>query len=474
MTAPSSHDASVARFERSFLALAAGDALARATGFAATVYLARTLGADPFGVVALAAAIALYPAGIADFGIAIVGGREVASDVARARRLAPALITARFLVACAAAAAMAGLSHALLRPPESVVLSAYALTLLPVGLNATWILVGLEDARPAGVARVAGSLLVLAATVVLVRGAADLVRAPLAVLAGELLTVAVVLVAVGRRGFRIRPCWDPSAVGPVFRSALPLVGYSLLTLAIYNADLVFVRLFHDRAAVGNYAVAYALVTLLVNAGVIYGQSLVPALTRLRSEGGDGALLQTSYARMLALALPAAVGGGMLAPLIITTFFGAEYQAAPLALAVLLCSVPVAVIRCAATSAIVAGGGGAALFRITIRAALVTAVLDLALIPGFGILGAALASVATEAALAWWALRCARDLGYPDPELRRFGVAAVGCAFMAVALAALAEAPLFVSVPAGALVYGATLVACGALRVRRGGLPTLRV
>ena len=471
---PEPHAASVGRLERNFVALAVGDVLARGAAFAATVYLARALGADRYGVIALAAAITLYPAGLADFGIVTLGSREVAHDPARARALAPALITGRVLVACGAAAGMAALAYGLLGAPEAAVFAGYALTLLAVGLNATWILVGLEEPRPAGVARVAGARLALGAIFLFVRGPADVARVPLAVLVGELCTVGLVLLAVRRRGFRIRPRWDPAAVGPVSRRALPLLGHTLLGLAIFNADLVFVGIFRNRAALGSYAAAYALVALLGNLGVIYAQSLAVALTRLRAAGQDGALLQTSYARVFAIALPAALGGAALAPRIIETFFGAEYGDAALVLVVLLASIPIAVLGNAATAALISRGGGGTIFRITGFAALTATVLGLALIPGLGILGAALATVATEAAHAFWSLRAARELGFAAMEPRRFLVPSLAGALMVGVVLAVASRPLWVSVPVGALVYASALAACGALRLRLDGMPTLRV
>ena len=456
------------------MALALGDAAGRAAAFVATVYLARTLGPDRYGLVALAAAITLYPAGLADLGIAAIGSRDVARDPVAARRWAAVLLTGRFAIACAAAAAMAGLAHLLLGPPGSTVFAGYALTLLAVGLNGTWVLVGLEDARPAGVARVAGALVVLAATFALVRGADDVARAPLAVLAGELCTVGAVLLALRRRGFRVAPRFDPAFALPVFRRALPMLGHTLLGLCIFNADLVLVRVFRDRPAVGNYAAAYALVTLLVNGTVIYGQSLVAALTRLRATGQDGALLATAYARTFAVALPAALGGAVLAPRIIVTFFAAGYGDAPPALALLLATVPLAALRSTATAALVAGGGGRALFRITAAAAATAVLLDLVLIPALGILGAALASVATEAVHTAWALRGARQLGFPGVALRRLAVPTAAAAVMTGALLPVAGGPLWLSVALGALVYGGGLAAVGALRLDARGLPTLRV
>jgi O-antigen/teichoic acid export membrane protein len=465
-------EASVARLERSFLSLATGEGLARGAAFAATVYLARVLGADGYGVVALAAALTLYPAKLADFGISILGSREVAEDPERARGLASALLTGRFVVSCAAAAAMTALAGSLLSPREALVFAGYALTLLVGSLNATWILIGLEDTRPAAAARIAGALLLLGATLLLVRDASQVARAPLGVLVGEFSTVALLLGAASRRGFRIRPGWDARAV-PVFRRALPLLGHELLGLAIYNADLVLVRLFHGSVSVGNYAAAYALVTLLVNGAVLYGQSLVAALARLRASGGDALLLPTAAARVLTVALPAAVGGALLAPRITATFFGARYTEAPLALGILLLAVPLAALRSVATAGLVAANAGGTLLRITASAAVLVVALGLVLIPPLGTAGAALAAAATEAVHASWSLRAARLLGLPVLAPGRLRAPGLAAALMAAAVLPLRGGPLWLSVPLGLLVYGGVLALGGALRLR-GGVPTLRV
>jgi O-antigen/teichoic acid export membrane protein len=185
-------------------------------------------------------------------------------------------------------------------------------------------------------------------------------------------------------------------------------------------------------------------------------------------------LQTSYARVFAIALPAALGGAALAPRIIETFFGAEYGDAALALVVLLASIPIAVLGNAATAALISRGGGGTIFRITAFAAVIATVLGLALIPGLGILGAALATVATEAAHAFWSLRAARELGFAAMEPRRFLVPSLAGALMVGVVLAVAARPLWVAVPVGVLVYASALAACGALRLRPDGMPSLRV
>jgi len=62
---------------RNFLTLGSGEALARMIAFGATVYVARVLGPESYGIIELAAAIVLYFSRVADFGIDLgLGVRE--------------------------------------------------------------------------------------------------------------------------------------------------------------------------------------------------------------------------------------------------------------------------------------------------------------------------------------------------------------------------------------------------------------
>ena len=58
-----------------FAVLGLGEALARLVAFGATVYVARRLGADVYGVIAVAAAIVLYFSHVADFSVEVLGAR---------------------------------------------------------------------------------------------------------------------------------------------------------------------------------------------------------------------------------------------------------------------------------------------------------------------------------------------------------------------------------------------------------------
>ena len=75
-----------------FLTLGAGEIVSRLFAFAATVYLARTLGASVYGIIAAATTVMLYLAFVADCGIEMLGVREVAEHPGALRETLPPIL----------------------------------------------------------------------------------------------------------------------------------------------------------------------------------------------------------------------------------------------------------------------------------------------------------------------------------------------------------------------------------------------
>lgn len=453
---------------RTLASLASGEVAARLLGFAATVYLARTLGAGPFGVVGFALAVRLYLVAAVEAGIDSTGVREVARDRASLAEVVPALLHARLVVAVGLAVLTAAAALALLPAPDGPVLAAYALTLVPIAANPRWVAIGLGRARAAAAARVAGELVLLALALLLVRIPADVGKVPLAQVAGDVAAAAFVAVALARAGsaLRVGRSWRPAA--GVLRQSLPLAGHALLGLVMFNADLLFLRAFRDRVEVGQYAAAYTLVSFFVNLGVTYYHSLLPAMSRLE---GQAARLQAVYglalARALAAGLPVAVGGAAIASGVLRLFFGEGYVRAAVPLAVLLASIPVSLFRNVAQAGLVAGGRPDALLRTSLVAAPVNLALNLLLIPPYGMLGAAAATLVTEGLRTVLAIRFAQGIGLALPHARRFVAPLVASAAMLTALVMGNFQSVFVAIPVGMVAYAVVLA------VTPGGLASLR-
>lgn len=359
------------------------------------------------------------------------------------------------------------LSIAILPDPDGRVLALYALTLLAVGAGTRWVHLGLERARDAAFARIAGEALMVALVLALVRGPDDLLGVPLAQFAGDCLAALLLLLWLARRGFPIRPRLDWATARPVFASTWPLVPSALLGLIMFNADLILLRVFRDTATVGYYAAAYTLVSFLINLGGTYRHSLVPTLARLGDDpAGQHRLYGSAMLLVFSLAFPAAIGGFLVAEPLIITAFGAEYAPAAGALALLVLSVPLGLLREVATGALLAHSRERQVLTLAAWPAAINLALNLLLIPALGIAGAATATILTEATRLAFALALVRPLGFRLDAFRRLWPPLLAGAAMAGLLLAVRPATLWTAIPLGAAAYLATL---GLL----GGLPALR-
>lgn len=461
---------------RNFLALGGGEALARVVGFVATIYIARVLGASSYGIIEFAAAIVLYASRVADGGIDLgLGVREIAAHPARLPKLVPPLLSARLVLSVLLTGLLSAIGIWLLPQPEGRVLALYSLTLVAVGAGTRWIHLGLERARPVAVAQTLGQVLMVALVIAVVRVPADLVRVPMARVAGDLAAAMILLAALRGRGIRLTLQWDWSLLRPLLGRAWPLVLSSLLGLIMYNSDLIFLRVFRSAAHVGYYAAAYALISFLANLGTAYSLSLLPTATRLGREADrQRRLLDTATARVVAVGLPLAIGGSFLAGPVIALVFGPAYQPAALALAILLWSVPLGLLRDIPIVALMAVRREVLVLRLTAWAAGLNLILNLLLIPRYGILGAAGASVATEGVRWIVALAYSGSMGFRFPRFSRFRKTLLAGGAMAAVLLFATALPLFLAAACGAGAYLATLWGAGGIRWRGGELPRLDV
>lgn len=465
---------------RSFIALGSGEAIGRLVAFVAYLYLARVLGPDSYGVIAFAAGITLYLTKFADFAIEAVGSGEIARDPRAIARLAGPILGLRLAVAAGLIALSSVVVLATFPDPDRTILPLYFLTLIPVALSTKWIHMGLERALPVGAWRVVSDLLFAAVVLAFVRAPTDMWVVPMALVVGEGVGTAALYLRLKMEGRSLGLVWDPETAMPIFRRAAPLVGQILLGLLLYNMDVLFLRVLIGSEAVGWYAAAYMLISFLANIGMVYGLSLLPALAReAEADEAHGErfvsieMYHTALAHVFAVTLPVAVGGTFVALGVMRVGFGEEYFPSVLVLQVLVWVVPVAVFRNVPWSALIARDRQDLLMRATLYAVLLNAVLNLALVPTVGMVGAALATLFAEPLACGLMLYHAQKCGLPIIPLGRLLKAGVAVAAMAVALWWLDTDAVLPQLAVGVLAYGGTLAVLGGLRFRRG-VPVLDV
>ncbi len=461
---------------RGFLALGLGEALARLLAFAAMVVAARRLGPAMYGVVGVATALALYLNRVVDWGLDLgLGVREVAARGHDLARALPAILTARLLLAFGVIALAVGGSLLFLPAPDAAVVALSMFTLLNVALSTRWVHIGLGQARVAALAMVVGQALFGLLLVLLVHGPGDVARVPLGQLAGEAAAALLLLVALRRGGHALPVSLDRAVVAPLVPRGGALMGSALLGIFIFNAGLIFLRAERGPAAAGYYTAAYTLVTFFLNVGIAYSLALLPELTRVRDDAeARRQVAHTAMAQVLTLSLPVALGGALLAPQVIGLIYGVGYAAAARPLAILLWTLPLCVLRDVPIMALQAGGREGAVLRLTAWAAGINLVLTGVLVTRYGLVGAAWAGVATEAARLGLALAAVRRERVDLVSPLRLWKTLLALGAMVGAVLGLPGANVLVRVAAGGVSFLAVLGLTGGIRLRAGGRPSLAV
>ena len=418
----------------------------------------------------------IYLSRVADGGMDLgLGVREMAADREATIARAPAILTARVMVSVLLALVLGAIALVALPHPDGAVLAVFGLTLIPVGASSRWIYLGLEKTRAVAVARTIGEALMVLLVLVFVRGQQDLLVAPFAQFIGDSLAALLLLWWLVRRGIRLRVTFAWAAIRPLTRRAWPLVVSAMLGLLIYNSDLIFLRFFRGREEVGLYAAAYTLVSFLLNMGIAYSLSLLPTLTRTAAISSDHhGLYHTATAHVFAVGFPIALGGSLLAAQIIKVVFGTGYGDSVAALRVLMWAIPVSLLRDVPVIALMAWGREDRILRLTALAAVLNIALNLVLIPRYGLMGAAVATVATESVRMVVALVVVRALGFKLTTLGRFWRTLVAGAIMAGLLIVASPSALWLAVILGASGYLLSLTMLGGVAVRRGAFPSLKV
>lgn len=463
------------KIARSFAALASGDAVARMVAFVAGIWVARRLGAEMFGVMAFGQAVVLYFTHLAACGVDLTGIRDVAQDPERARSHAPSILTFRTLVSFGLMLVLSLGAAFLLPPLDAWVVALYALTLFGHGPNPKFVLMGLSRPAPVAWARTAGELLYVVLVFAFARQRTDLVYVPWAQALGDVLAMILMLIALKRMSYAMPLELDWPKVKPLFVSSFPLVLNILLGLLIFNSDLIVLRFFRDTTTVGWYSASYQLISFLINMAWAYSYSLLPSLAQARADTGErAALYQTSLAQSFAVGLPIAVGGGVLSSVLIALVFGAEYHASGAPLAILIGAIPFMLYKDVAMIAMIVHGRERAVLTMTAIAVVFNLAANLLVIPRYGMIGAASTTLATEVLRCVLAAAYVRRDGFALVSARRLWKSILAAATMAAALVPLLAQPVWITLPTGVVVYAFVLFATGALELRRGSWPALRV
>lgn len=435
---------------------------ARAIGFIATAYLARSLGPAAFGIVGFAYALAGYFSLTIHQGFLDIGSREVSRNPDRATALAGSGTLVRLILAAGLFAALAVMALVLDKPTTvklAVVLM--GLSTFSQALDTSWVFKGLERNRPVGMALIIGQSLYLAVVLTAVHGPTDVLFVPSAMVLGEFsaaLLLGFTLVRFGGIRFNIRDGLDLLKA-----SGFPTLGIIFRSL-MFTFDVVLIGFLLGDVAVGVYTASYRIIFLLLAICIAIKAAYLPSITR--AADSDNRELSTVASRSVELSsvigFPAVVGGIVLAIPLLTAVFGADYVEGARALQLLLVSIGFVFLSEPLHNVFVASHKLKQETAIIGMAATVNVLLNIVLIPKYGIMGAAIATAAAEGFLLVAILAYIYSLGVRIklmPLLRTVLVAGLmGAAIALVGIDGLGTYPsLVINIGLGILVYAAMIL-----------------
>jgi len=196
-----------------------------------------------------------------------------------------------------------------------------------------------------------------------------------------------------------RPTIAVRAPSGFLAAALPLGLAGLCQQLYFYIDNVFVRLMTGEEPLGHYNAGVRVMSFLIMIAQYAGVTALPWLTRRQERGELGAAVADLVQPLWLLS---AVGAGLAWPwagFVLELLYGPDFAPSATSFRWLLLATVAIYAGSSLLTALVSTGGTRKLFAITALGLLVNVVGNAALVPAYGIEGAALATLATEILIA---------------------------------------------------------------------------
>ena len=379
------------------VAKGAADMAGKGVTLVITAVAARTLVADAFGVLALAMATGWLLGVATDAGLSMHLARETARHRGCGRRLLIETLRLRAGLAYVAAALIAFFTPQIVPPHWKMQFALVVLAQLTGAVVETvahyFRGIGRSEIEAAIHAAHRFTALALALIVLWWWPRLDYLGAALLIPA-----VMAHLISVGMAWRLSAPDREPEAsrdslitLSGFFRNVLPL-GLGVLISALYfRIDLYFIERWQGLEAVGGYNAVFRLVEAmrLVPAAVL--AVTFPMLV----QATDTRLVQRLGGALTVAGVGLAVIGVFGATLIVPLVYGRPYLYAAPAFSILALALPLFFLNYALTHQVIGWDGQRAYLLIATLALAGNVIANIALVPSHGIVGAAIATVATE-------------------------------------------------------------------------------
>jgi len=387
------------RIAKNFATLAAAEVGSKFIAFMVIVYLARTLAVEDFGVINFALAILTYFMLIANAGLPLLGTLNIARDETKLKDYANSILTLRLILASIGFCLLLLLAALLPQALETkYLLAIYGLCLFPSAFFFDWVFEGKQRMEFVGGARVLQWALYFGLIVGIVKSSDQLLAVPMLYFASISAATLFLMVLFSRRYGRPSFKIDLDMWKSMLRRSLP-VGFALIMITLYtNLDTIMLQFMRGEEEVGYYSAAYKIILFITGLGGMYYIAIFPVLSSLYKTSLEAMrrLLSATAKLTVIVALPLAMGGTIIARPIMNLLYGSRYDNGIIAFQILIWAVAVILVSSVYGRSLVACDRQNKVAIAVSVGAGVNLILNFALIPPYGLMGAAIATLVTQA------------------------------------------------------------------------------
>lgn len=304
-----------------------GDIISRGIAFFSSVYLARVLGTEGFGLISIAMAYLGYLVFFADFGLFNIASREVArNEVKRNYRISELLLLRIFMSLLVLVIGWFALPFIIQDGQLLSLTRGFMLALIPHAFLVEWYFIGRQLYKINALSNIIKNAVYLVLILLFVQSIDHVEQLPVYYVSG-LVAAAIILfilflkenpLQLGIRGFHI--LWDG------IKAALTVGSGSFFAQVIQMFPPIAIGYFLSNSDAGEYSAASRLIIIGMMLDRIFVQLLIPNLSKQWSENEELATLNMDYTirLMLVLGSMASIGLFLGAPDFIVWVFGSSY------------------------------------------------------------------------------------------------------------------------------------------------------
>ncbi|WP_392486644.1 flippase [Haloimpatiens sp. FM7315] len=390
------------KIAKNFLSVGFANIVSQLLGFLTVVYYARILGKADFGKISLAQSILVYFNMITIFGFQTYGTKLIskAKDKSNRCKLIGDIVSLRFIIAflCFLASVFIGFFSYKGYDFKNIMIL-YGFTLFPLAFNMDWVFSGTQEMEHNAIYNLLKNVIPFVLLMLFLKNKGQVYLIPVFTLVAMCFSsIYHQYVLRVKKSIRYSVGFDYGIGKMYLKAALPFFISGLLSMINCNVDSIIIGYMRTDGELGLYSSAYKIVFFLTNVIATIFVPLFPVMIEYKNFKDKECLnnlLKYISKLVVMIAFPIAMGGIILSKDIILLLFGKEYVNAYIPLIILMLYVLLLFLRETYGYALNAWNMEKQYLKTVLISSMVNLILNLILIPVYGIIAAAFTTLISE-------------------------------------------------------------------------------